>query len=160
MEQTPLTIKASIQIRKTPADVFRAIVEPEQMSQYFIAEGSAALASGTSVQWKFPEFDMRIDIRVSTVRANEYVSFFWDGQDQREHLVEMSLKPRGNDSTVVTVIENGGFLEEAGISWLKSNTEGWANFLACLKAWLEYGVHLRVGAYEFMNDKPEQAAVI
>ena len=41
---------------------------------------------------------------------------------------------------------------EAGIKWLKGNTEGWANFLACLKAWLEYGIHLRKGAFDFMFD--------
>lgn len=152
MEQTPLTIKATLQIRKSPAEVFQAIVDPEKMSNYFISEGSAALTSGTTVQWKFPEFDMRFDVRVATVRANEYISFFWDGDDKRDHLVEMSLKPRGSDATVITVIENGGILDEAGIKWLKNNTEGWANFLACLKAWLEYGVHLREGAFEFMND--------
>jgi uncharacterized protein YndB with AHSA1/START domain len=150
MEQSPLSIKCKIQIAKPAAEVFRAIVEPSEMSNYFIASASGPLASGTTVDWKFPEFDMSFPVRVSDVRSNEYVSFFWDGQDKREHLVEMSLQLKGND-TVITVIENGGVNEEAGIAWLKSNTEGWANFLACMKAWLEYGVHLRKGAFDFMK---------
>lgn len=29
------------------------------------------------------------------------------------------------------------------------NTEGWANFLACLKAYLDYGINLRKGAFDF-----------
>ena len=33
-----------------------------------------------------------------------------------------------------------------------ANTEGWANFLASLKAWMEYGVNLRRGAFDFMVD--------
>lgn len=33
------------------------------------------------------------------------------------------------------------------------NTEGWANFLACLKAYLEYGINLRKGAFDFLSDK-------
>jgi uncharacterized protein YndB with AHSA1/START domain len=37
---------------------------------------------------------------------------------------------------------------EEGIKWLKCNTEGWANFLACLKAYLEYGINLRKGAFD------------
>ena len=41
---------------------------------------------------------------------------------------------------------------EAGIKWLKGNTEGWANFLACLKAYLEYGINLRKGAFDFMKE--------
>jgi len=43
--------------------------------------------------------------------------------------------------------------DEAGIKWLKSNTEGWANFLACLKAFLEYGINLRKGAFDFMRQE-------
>ena len=31
------------------------------------------------------------------------------------------------------------------------NTEGWANFLACLKAYLEYGINLRKGAFDFLK---------
>ena len=39
-------------------------------------------------------------------------------------------------------------------SWrvqLMGQTEGWANFLACLKAYLEYGINLRKGAFDFMK---------
>jgi hypothetical protein len=41
--------------------------------------------------------------------------------------------------------------DEAGRRWLMQNTEGWANFLACLKAWLEYGINLRKGAFDFLK---------
>jgi hypothetical protein len=41
--------------------------------------------------------------------------------------------------------------DQAGINWLKGNTEGWANFLACLKAYLEYGINLRKGGFDFMR---------
>jgi hypothetical protein len=30
---------------------------------------------------------------------------------------------------------------KAGIDWQKGNAEGWANFPACLKAYLEYGIN-------------------
>ena len=39
-----------------------------------------------------------------------------------------------------------------GIEWLGRNTEGWANFLACIKAYLEYGINLREGAFDFMKE--------
>jgi hypothetical protein len=41
----------------------------------------------------------------------------------------------------------------AGIKWLQGNRGGWANFLACLKAWMEYGINLRKGAFDYMADK-------
>ena len=40
-------------------------------------------------------------------------------------------------------------LPEAGLAWLKGNTEGWANFLACLKAYVEHGINLRKGAFDY-----------
>ncbi len=67
-------------------------------------------------------------------------------------LVEMILTPSGDSSTVVNITEKSGKNDEAGIKWLKGNTEGWANFLACLKAYLEYGINLRKGAFDFMAD--------
>lgn len=30
-------------------------------------------------------------------------------------------------------------------------TGGWSNFPACLKAWLEYGINLRKGAFDFLK---------
>ena len=40
---------------------------------------------------------------------------------------------------------------EAGINWLRGNTEGWTNFRACLKAYLEYGTNLRKGTFDFLK---------
>ena len=68
-------------------------------------------------------------------------------------LVEMTLTPRGTGSTVVRIAEKSRELDEAGLKWLQGNTQGWANFLACLKAYLEYGINLRKGAFDFMTDK-------
>ncbi len=41
---------------------------------------------------------------------------------------------------------------EKGINTLIQQTEGWANFLACLKAYLDYGINLRKGAFDFMKN--------
>lgn len=60
---------------------------------------------------------------------------------------------RANNSTLVSITEKSMENDEAGIKWLIGNTEGWANFLACLKAWLEYGINLRKGAFDYMTDK-------
>jgi len=52
------------------------------------------------------------------------------------------------DDTFITIIEKDRDNDERGIKWLKGNTQGWANFLACLKAYLEYGINLRKGAFD------------
>lgn len=50
---------------------------------------------------------------------------------------------------------SGRMEEEKMIKWLGQNTEGWANFLACLKAYLEYGINLRKGAFDFQKNTNE-----
>jgi len=153
MSNQALEIKAALQIAKPVHEVFDAIVDPAKMSNYFISESTGRMEEGKNLVWHFPEFTVDVPVRVGSIKKDSYISYVWDGEDGRDHLVEINLSPYGDDSTVVTVTEKGGQNDEAGIKWLKGNTEGWANFLNCLKAWLEYGIHLRKGAFDFRGDK-------
>ena len=156
MEPETLEVKAAIQIVKPVNEVFEAIVDPAKMSNYFISHGSGRMESGKEITWKFPEFDQLAPIKVDKIEKDKYISFYWEN-DGVDLLVEMTLSPSGDSSTVVNITEKSRKNDEAGIKWLKSNTEGWANFLACLKAWLEYGINLRKGAFDFMSDKTAHA---
>ena len=149
MEIQTLEINTRIQISKPGNNVFEAIVDPDHMTGYFIAESSGRLSEGLQIIWKFPEFDFEFPIRVGKIELDSYISFFWE-IDGIELKVEIKLEQAKDHSTVVTITEKSRINDEAGIKWLKSNTEGWANFLACLKAYLEYGINLRKGAFDFM----------
>ncbi|WP_277011799.1 SRPBCC domain-containing protein [Flavobacterium lindanitolerans] len=151
MEKKELTIKVAIQILKPVSEVFEAIVDPEKMANYFIGKGSGRMEEGKEIEWKFPEFDMQFPITVGKIEKDKYVSYYWD-VNEKKNLVEITLAPFGKD-TVVTVTEKGMENNEEGISWLMGNTEGWANFLACLKAYVEYGINLRKGAFEFRREE-------
>jgi uncharacterized protein YndB with AHSA1/START domain len=152
MKDQSLEIKTAIQILKPVNEVFEAIVDPVQMSNYFISKSSGRMETGKQIMWKFPEFDMEFSIRVGKIIIDEYISYYWDVEGT-EFLVEMTLAPRGESSTLVTITERSRANDEEGIKWLKGNTAGWANFLACLKAYLEYKINLRKGAFDFMSDK-------
>lgn len=149
-----LEIKASLQIQKPVREVFEAIVNPDKMSQYFISESTGRMEEGKELTWRFPEFDINVPVRIGKIEQDKYISYHWDGAKDRETLVEISLKPYSeDDSTVVKITEKGMENDEAGIKWLMGNTEGWANFLACLKAYLEYGINLRKGGFGFRSKK-------
>jgi uncharacterized protein YndB with AHSA1/START domain len=152
MSKKELEIKVEIRVLKPATDVFEAIVDPVKMSNYFISKGSGRMEDGKQIIWKFPEFNFEFPVRVKVIRKAEYISFYWDVEGQ-ELLVEISLKSLGESSTLVTVTEKSMENNAAGIKWLQGNTGGWANFLACLKAWLEYGINLRKGAFDYMSDK-------
>ena len=145
-----LIITAKIRILKPVAEVYEAIVNPEKMSHYFISKGSDRMDGGKALIWNFPEFDVDVPVLVDKIDANRYISYYWD-VDAKKHLVEILLEKESTDATIVTVREKGENNNEAGIKWLMGNTEGWANFLACLKAYLEYGINLRKGAFDFLK---------
>jgi len=147
-----LEIKTALQILRPAHDVFEAIVDPVKMSNYFISQSSGRMEEGKEVIWKFPEFDFEFSVRIGKIEKDKFISYCWDNENT-ELSVEITLTPRGTDATLVTITEKGMQNDAEGIKWLKGNTEGWANFLACLKAWLEYGINLRKGAFDFMSDK-------
>ena len=142
-----LTSKASLQIQKPVSEVFEAIVNPAQMTQYFISESNGKMETGVELLWKFPEFPDRYPVTNIQVQTNQSVSFVWDP----ETVVKIILEAQEDGSTIVRVRESGKENNEINLKRLVQNTGGWANFLACMKAYLEYGIHLRKGAYEFMR---------
>jgi uncharacterized protein YndB with AHSA1/START domain len=152
MENQPLEIKTALQILKPANEVFEAIIDPVKMSNYFISKSSGIMEEGRQIKWQFPEFDVEFPVRIGKLEKDKYISFYWD-MDGTELLVEIVLSARTDNSTVVTITEKSRSNDEAGVKWLKGNTEGWANFLACLKAYMEYGINLRKGAFDFLSDK-------
>ncbi len=144
-----LEIKAAIQIQRPVQEVYEAIVDPEKIKNYFISESNGRLEKGKELTWKFPEFDGEVLIEVKNMVPNELVSFVWEGAKAKKLQVDMVLHTMPDDSTVVKITEGKMINDKTGIEWFGGNTEGWANFLACLKAYLEYGINLRKGAFEF-----------
>lgn len=143
-------INTALQIQKPVQEVYDAIVDPSKMSVYFISKSTGPMEEGKTVWWEFPEFDGSSPVRIGKIKPNELITFSW-GIGEKELDVEINLIPQNDESTLVRITEGEMENDEAGINWLKGNTEGWANFLACLKAYLEYGINLRKGAFDFMK---------
>lgn len=142
-----LIAKATIQIQKPVSEVFEGIVNPEKMTKYFISESSGRMETGKELIWKFPEFPDEYPVKKIEIEPGRSVSFVWD----EETVVRMVLEEQPDGSTLIKVTEGGKEYNENNLNWLISNTEGWANFLACMKAYLEYGIQLRKGAFDFMR---------
>ena len=150
MKEQHLEVKVALQIQTPPEEVYEALVDPAKMSNYFISKGSGKMVEGHRIRWKFPEFDLEFPIHVGKMEPAKYISFTWD-VDGFTLLVEMQLDAAENNSTVVTVTEKSRDFNVEAVKWLQGNTAGWANFLACLKAWMEYGINLRKGAFDYMK---------
>lgn len=144
-----LTAQAFIQIQKSPEEVFEAVINPDKMKHYF-AFGSGILAKDKTVEWWFPEFPDHFPVVVKDIIPYSHISFDWSG-GVNDMFVEIKLEAQSDGSTVVRIAEHQMEFTREGVKQALQQTGGWANFLACLKAYLEYGIELRKGAFDFMR---------
>lgn len=142
-----LTARVSLQIQKPVEEVFEAIVNPQIMTKYFISESSGRMETGKELFWEFGDFPGKFPVKVTEVQSDSMVSFVWD----EETIVRIILEEQTDKSTVVTITEGEKELSEKNLEWLIGNTFGWGNFLDCMNAYLEYGINLRKGAFDFMK---------
>ncbi|NND88828.1 MAG: ATPase [Flavobacteriaceae bacterium] len=147
-----LEINAALQIGKSRKEVFDAIVEPKKMSNYFISESTGAMEQGREITWKFPEFEMKFPVKVLKVNDPDFIFFEWEGAPGKMLTVAIALEELNSDKTLVKITEGKMKNNEEGIQWYGRNSGGWANFLACLKAYLEFGINLRQGGFDFMTE--------
>ena len=149
MKPEVLEINVAMQISKPINEVFEAIVNPEKMCNYFISQSTGRMEEGKDLIWKFPEFDMEVPVTIVKAEPN-LISYYWENSG-KNLLVEINLSTVGDNFTLVKISEKSMENNETGIKWLTGNSFGWSNFLACLKAYLEYGINLRKGSFDFMK---------
>lgn len=144
-----LEFRVNGRIGKPVAEVFDAVVNPRKLSGYFTTIGgaSAPLVAGTTVTW----WGMA-PVEVETVEQNARIVFRWDAEVEESEApyrtrVEMRFVPLDDGGTMVTIAETGWRDDGKGQKNSYLNCEGWSQMLACMKAYLEYGINLRHGYY-------------
>lgn len=147
-----LKIETALQIAKSAEEIYQAIILPEHMCHYFISKSSGSMEQGKQISWEFPEFKESFQIKVLQLIPNEFISFEWPGMETQILQVNIELKALEGGSTVVNIYEGEVVNNDQGLAWLSRNSAGWANFLACLKAYLEFGINLRKGGFDFMGN--------
>ena len=145
----PFEFRVNGRIGRPVAQVFDAVVNPDQLSRYFVTLGgiSGPLVAGATVTWWG-----EVPIQVEVVEPNERIVFCWgamvaEGEDAYQTRVEMRFQPLEDGATMVTIAETGWRENAQGQKSSYVNCEGWSQMLACMKAYLEYGINLRDGYY-------------
>lgn len=139
-------------IQKPTAEVFDAVYNPKKLSGYFTNGGaSAPLDKGTTVQWTFaddPEHPMpAFPVKVLDSIPEERIVLEWEGAKGRQTRVELNFETTGPDETLVTISESGWDHDQESLNRSYMNCMGWSQMLSALKAYTEYGINLRKGAY-------------
>jgi len=153
-----LKFKVQTKIQKPVTEVFDAVYNPSKLSGYFTYGGaSAPLDEGTTVEWAFADNPgdekVKFPVDVKTVIPNELIELGWEGAKGLQTHVEMRFEADGDD-TIVRISETGWRETQDDLNSSYLNCYGWGQMLCCLKAFTEYGINLRRGAFEGLY-KPE-----
>jgi len=132
---------------ESPAhDVFEAFVDPVKIGNFWFTSSSKRWEAGKTIALTYEEYNALVEIHVTEIEENRKIVFLW-GEMEDEHAVTITFKEQDQASTIIEVNEDG-FREndEALLSKIVDNKEGWVFMLTCLKAYLECGVtQLRTG---------------
>jgi uncharacterized protein YndB with AHSA1/START domain len=150
-ENMDLKFKVQTKIQKAVAEVFDAVYNPAKLSGYFTNGGaSAPLDEGTTVEWAFADNpgdeELKFPVEVKKTVKNELIELGWEGAKGLQTHIRIEFEADGED-TIVRVSETGWRETQADLDSSYLNCFGWSQMISALKAYVEYGIDLRKGAF-------------
>jgi uncharacterized protein YndB with AHSA1/START domain len=149
-----LKYKVMIHVGRPVGEVYEAVADPKQLSSYFTTGGaSGRLDEGVTVIWDFADFPGAFPVEVVQAIEDQKIVLRWaanEGGKPADYklTVTISFSPTDDGRTLVEIEEKGWRDSEAGLKSSYGNCMGWSQMLCALKAWVEYGINLREGAYK------------
>ena len=158
-----LKFRVAARIARPVHEVFEAVADPDKLSNYFTTGGAKGrLETGSTVTWDFADFPGAFPVEVIEVEPDRKIVLEWKANEGEPPNVEggemtessynttvtMTFTPLDGDTRTMVEIEEHGWREtEGALKASYGNCQGWAQMLAALKAWVEYGINLREGMY-------------
>ena len=160
-----LSFRVATRIAKPVHEVFEAVADPEQLSEYFTTGGAKGrLETGATVSWDFHDFPGAFPVEVVEVVPDETIVLRWQANEGEpcnvsdaeemtgadyKTTVTMTFKPLDVDRRTLVEIEEKGWRETPGaLTASYGNCQGWSQMLCALKVWLEHNINLRADMYQ------------
>ena len=157
-----LKFRVAARIAKPVHEVFEAVADPQQLSQYFTTGGARGrLETGATVTWDFHDYPGEFPVEVVEVVPDERIVLLWDAADGEppdggeivsagyKTKVTMDFSPLDGDTRTLVEIREEGWRETQGaLDASYGNCMGWSQMLCALKVWLERGINLRSDMYK------------
>jgi len=138
------SVKVGMLIRRKPAEVFRAIVDPAITSKIWYTKSSGTMIPGARLTWEWEMYGVSSQVWVKEVEENSRVLFTWSGYTpDNPTTVEFRFIPMPDDTTYVQVTESGftGTGDEL-VGYVTDSTGGFTFLVSSLKALLEHDMVL------------------
>lgn len=123
-------------IRRPPAEVFNAFLDPAVLTRFWLSRASARLAPGVSAEWEFMVPGVVTQTRVRKMTPDSLLVLEWPDDETAEFTFER--RPDGNTRLAIQSAVEGKDETDA-IEKLVNTTEGYAIVVSNLKALLETG---------------------
>jgi uncharacterized protein YndB with AHSA1/START domain len=131
-------------VLKPTADVFDAIIDPDKITKFFASGSSGPMAPGKTITWTFADVGRTISPEVLAVEEDRHIAFAWDASGETAR-VDIWIEPYDEQSTRLTITEDGWSMDGVGVKRALGQTQGWTDFICCMKGYLQFGVNLRKG---------------
>ncbi|HEY1322448.1 MAG TPA: SRPBCC family protein [Streptosporangiaceae bacterium] len=138
------SVSVGMLIRREPAVVFEAIVDPEITSKIWYTKSSGKMTPGATLRWEWEMYAVSSDVVVQAVEENRRVAFSWSGYTpDNPTTVEFRFTGRTDGTTYVQITESGftGTGDELA-RYVADSTGGFTFLISALKALLEHGIAL------------------
>ena len=145
----PPVAKAEMLIRRPPAEVFEAFIDPAITTRFWFTKSTGRLEPGKHIKWSWEMYEISVDVEVKEIEPNKRILIEW-GEHGSMTTVEWIFTPYKDDKTYVT-ITNSGFHGDGDkvVSDALDSKGGFTWVLAGLKAFLERNIELNAIADAF-----------
>ena len=154
-EPADLEVHVHDRILRPVDEVFEALVDPARLGRFFVTRASAPLQGGTDVEWEFGDVGARVRVSVREVLRNERIVFDWGASRVRTR-VTIRVRSEQPGTTVVSINESRFPATREGVLRALGQNAEWTYFLCCLKAWVQYGINLRLGVLGSLTEADEE----
>lgn len=143
MENENVVVVTQMLIRRPVADVFNAMIDPDETTHFWFTKSSGRLEEGETVTWQWEMYDASANVEVKQIVENELISFEWGDSGE---MVEFIFNSAADGLSTYVVVKNYGFQQtgEELISKIIDTTGGFTTVLDGMKAWLEHGIELNL----------------
>ena len=93
------TVRVGMLIRRPPATVFRAFVDPSVTTRFWYTRSSGPMTPGATLRWDWEMYDVSATVAVKEVDDDRRIVFEWG--DDRPTTVELVFTPRADGTTYV-----------------------------------------------------------
>ena len=135
-----LKFRVAARIARPVHEVFEAVADPTQLSQYFTTGGAEGrLETGATVTWDFADFPGAFPVQVVEVVPNRRIVLKWEANEgapsdgeaavttgaSYDTTVTMTFKGLDDGRTLVEIAEEGWRENQGALQASYGNCQGW-----------------------------------